>query len=246
MAEVGAEAAAQAPSPRTAVKRLPKRAAYEREVIDGILDEGLFCHVGFVHPAGHPVVIPTIHTRRGDQLYLHGSPASQLLRAAKGGVEVCVTVTLLDGLVLARSAFHHSMNYRSVVVFGTAEEVTDLEEKRLVLLDLVDHVAPVCHRQHHRAAAVDQPHVGDPAGVEHGVHRVGVIPPAVGAPADPHPVGARRHRLPRGRGQSGAGARHARILGHVTASPAHIFGGMVRAARGTMPRGASSHGDLRC
>ena len=130
------------PSPRTTVKRLPTRGAYERATVDAILDEALICHVGFVHTDGHPVVIPTIHARRGDHLYLHGSPASQMLRAAKRGVEVCVTVTLLDELVLARSAFHHSMNYRSVVVFGMAEEVTDPEEKRAALLDFVEHVAP--------------------------------------------------------------------------------------------------------
>src|SRR5947208_7385363 len=130
------------PTPRTTVKRLPKRGVYERERIDAILDEALICHVGFVHPDGHPVVIPTIHARRGDRLYLHGSPASQLLRNAKRGTAVCVTVTLLDGLVLARSAFHHSMNYRSVVVFGNAEQVTDDDEKYEALVAIVDHVAP--------------------------------------------------------------------------------------------------------
>src|SRR5436190_10271477 len=129
-------------SERTTVRRLPKRGAYDRQTVDAILDEALICHVGFVHPDGHPVVIPTIHARRGDHLYLHGSPANQMLRNAKRGIEVCVTVTLLDELVLARSAFHHSMNYRSVVVFGEAVEVTDADEKRAVLLDFVDHVAP--------------------------------------------------------------------------------------------------------
>src|SRR4051812_46743060 len=133
-------AEAEAPSARTAVKRLPARGHYDADTVHAILDEALYCHVGLVDPAGHPVVLPTIHVRRGDQLYLHGSPASHLLRTAKGGVDVCVTVTLLDGLVLAKSAFHHSMNYRSVVVFGTAGEVTDLAEKREALDDLVEHV----------------------------------------------------------------------------------------------------------
>jgi nitroimidazol reductase NimA-like FMN-containing flavoprotein (pyridoxamine 5'-phosphate oxidase superfamily) len=120
---------------------LPERGAYDREVVDAILDEALFCHVGLVHGDGHPVVLPTIHARIGDHLYLHGSPASQLLRQARGPIEVCVTVTLIDGLVLARSAFHHSMNYRSVVVIGSAEEVTDSAEKSQALLALVEHVA---------------------------------------------------------------------------------------------------------
>jgi nitroimidazol reductase NimA-like FMN-containing flavoprotein (pyridoxamine 5'-phosphate oxidase superfamily) len=131
---------ADAPSERTTVKRLPARGHYDEAVVHANLDEALYCHVGLVDPAGHPVVLPTIHVRRGDDLYLHGSPASHLLRTAKKGIEVCVTVTLLDGLVLAKSAFHHSMNYRSVVVFGTAHEVTDPDEKHQTLLDLVDHV----------------------------------------------------------------------------------------------------------
>ncbi len=131
---------AEAPSPRTTVKRLSARGRYDAETVHAILDEALYCHVGLVDPAGHPVVLPTIHVRSGDQLYLHGSPASHLLRTAKKGIEVCVTVTLLDGLVLAKSAFHHSMNYRSVVVFGTAEEVSDPAEKRAALDALVEHV----------------------------------------------------------------------------------------------------------
>ncbi len=100
-------------TPRTTVKRLPKRGAYDRATIDAIVDEALICHVGFVVD-GQPVVIPTIHWRGGEQLYFHGSAASRMLRSLKGGVDACVTVTLLDGLVLARSAFHHSMNYRSL------------------------------------------------------------------------------------------------------------------------------------
>ena len=123
---------------RTKVRRLPKRGHYDRETIHGILDEALICHVGFV-VGGSPVVIPTIHWREGDTLYVHGSSASRMLRSLKEGVDACVTVTLLDGLVLARSAFHHSMNYRSVVVFGKAREV-DGEEKLRALDSLVEHV----------------------------------------------------------------------------------------------------------
>ena len=125
---------------RTRVRRLARRASYERETIHAILDEALVCHVGFVVD-GAPVVIPTIHWREEDTLYVHGSAASRMLRTLKGGVEACVTVTLVDGLVLARSAFHHSMNYRSVVVFGTAREVTG-EEKERALEGLVEHIAP--------------------------------------------------------------------------------------------------------
>ena len=116
------------PTERTQLKRLPARGSYEREVVNRILDEGLVCHVGFV-ANGEPFVIPTGYGRAGETLYVHGSAASRMLRTLAGGVRVCVTVTLLDGLVLARSAFHHSMNYRSVVVFGTASVVEDAAEK---------------------------------------------------------------------------------------------------------------------
>jgi nitroimidazol reductase NimA-like FMN-containing flavoprotein (pyridoxamine 5'-phosphate oxidase superfamily) len=126
---------------RTQVKRLPKRGQYDRETIDRILDEGFICHVGFVHD-GSPVVIPTGYARSGDRLYIHGSAASRMLRSLDQGVEVCVTVTLLDGLVLARSAFHHSMNYRSVVIFGTAKAVTDEVEKNEALRLFTEHVVP--------------------------------------------------------------------------------------------------------
>jgi len=129
------------PSPRTEVRRLPERARYDTDVVHDILDEALVCHVGFVVD-GQPVVIPTIHARDGDRLYLHGSPANRMLRTLKRQVDVCVTVTLVDGLVLARSAFHHSMNYRSVVVFGPAREVTDPVEKMAAFRALVDHVTP--------------------------------------------------------------------------------------------------------
>ena len=124
---------------RTTVRRLPKRGAYERDTINRILDEALICHVGFIIE-GQPMVIPTIHTRIGDALYFHGSAASRMLRSLREGVPVCVTVTVLDGLVLARSAFHHSMNYRSVVVLGTAHEVVDRKEKLRVLEAIVEHV----------------------------------------------------------------------------------------------------------
>jgi nitroimidazol reductase NimA-like FMN-containing flavoprotein (pyridoxamine 5'-phosphate oxidase superfamily) len=124
---------------RTRIRRLPERGNYDRATIDTILDEALICHVGFVVD-GRPVVIPTIHARAGDHLYFHGSPAAGMLRTLRSSVEACVTVTLLDGLVLARSAFHSSMNYRSVVVFGKAEEVTDRNEKLRALEAIVEHV----------------------------------------------------------------------------------------------------------
>lgn len=130
-----------APSPRTQVRRLPDRARYDQADIHAILDEGFVCHVGF-QSGSSPVVIPTAYARVGDRLYLHGAPANAALRAAGSGLPVCVTVTLIDGLVLARSAFHHSINYRSVVIYGTAEEVTDLEEKRAALVAVVEHIVP--------------------------------------------------------------------------------------------------------
>ncbi len=130
-------------TPRTTVKRLPKRGAYDRVTVEAIVDEALICHVGFVVD-GQPVVIPTIHWRGGEELYFHGSAASRMLRSLKGGIDACVTVTLLDGLVLARSAFHHSMNYRSVVVFGKAREVTDPAERATALDSLVEHVCALC------------------------------------------------------------------------------------------------------
>jgi nitroimidazol reductase NimA-like FMN-containing flavoprotein (pyridoxamine 5'-phosphate oxidase superfamily) len=124
---------------RTKLKRLPKRGAFDRETVYGILDEGFVCHVGFLAD-GHPVVIPTAYGRAGDVVYIHGSRASRMLRAAGAGAEVCVTVTLIDGLVLARSAFHHSMNYRSVVIFGTARVVESDEEKTEALRAFTEHV----------------------------------------------------------------------------------------------------------
>jgi nitroimidazol reductase NimA-like FMN-containing flavoprotein (pyridoxamine 5'-phosphate oxidase superfamily) len=129
------------PTGRTQLKRLPTRGSYEREVVYRILDEGLVCHVGFV-AEGEPFVIPTGYARAGDSLYVHGSAASRMLRTLAGGVRVCVAVTLLDGLVLARSAFHHSMNYRSVVVFGTASVIEDAAEKVEALRAITEHIVP--------------------------------------------------------------------------------------------------------
>jgi nitroimidazol reductase NimA-like FMN-containing flavoprotein (pyridoxamine 5'-phosphate oxidase superfamily) len=126
---------------RTTVHRLAKRASYDRETVHAILDEALICHVGF-SVDGSPVVIPTIHWREGETLYIHGSVASRMLRTLKDDVDVCATITLVDGLVLARSAFHHSMNYRSVVILGKAREVTDRAEKVKALECLVEHVVP--------------------------------------------------------------------------------------------------------
>src|SRR5438034_2732780 len=129
------------PSQQTTVKRHPERGAYDRAPIASILDEALICHLGFVAD-GRPFVIPTIHARDGDTLYVHGSPGSRMLRAAKEGVDICVTVTLLDGLVLARSVYNHSMNYRSVVVLGRAREVTERHEKLHAMRCVVEHILP--------------------------------------------------------------------------------------------------------
>ncbi len=126
---------------RTTVRRLPQRGHYERELVNAILDEGFVCHVGFVLD-GQPFVIPTGYARVGDVLYIHGARASRMLKTLSEGVDVCVTVTLVDGLVLARSAFHHSMNYRSVVVFGRARAVVDEAEKLSALHAFTEHVAP--------------------------------------------------------------------------------------------------------
>jgi nitroimidazol reductase NimA-like FMN-containing flavoprotein (pyridoxamine 5'-phosphate oxidase superfamily) len=120
---------------------MPKRGRYDRETIDAILDEALICHVGFVDD-GFPVVTPTLHARTGDVLLLHGSSASRTLRQLGGGIEVCITATLIDGLVLARSAFHHSVNYRSAMLFGRAEEVTDPAEKESALEAFTEKLVP--------------------------------------------------------------------------------------------------------
>jgi hypothetical protein len=123
------------------VKRIPKRGTYDQETIYKILDEGMICHVGFVVD-GQPFVIPTIYARVGDKIYMHGSTASRLLNTLERGGEVCVNVTLVDGLVLARSVFHHSMNYRSVVVFGKASAVEDADEKMKALEAISEHLIP--------------------------------------------------------------------------------------------------------
>jgi uncharacterized protein len=127
------------PTDRTQVKRLPKRGKYEAETVYGILDSGFVCHVGF-SVDGQPYVIPTNYGRAGETLYLHGSAASRMLRTLSEGVPVCVTVTHVDGLVLARSAFHHSVNYRSVVILGTARLVEDPAEKMEALRIFTEHV----------------------------------------------------------------------------------------------------------
>jgi nitroimidazol reductase NimA-like FMN-containing flavoprotein (pyridoxamine 5'-phosphate oxidase superfamily) len=127
------------PTQRTRVVREPDRGVYDRETVYRILDEGFICHVGFVFD-GQPFVIPTSYGRSGDNLYIHGSAASRMLRNLDKGVPVCVTVTLLDGLVLARSIFNHSMNYRSVVVLGTAMLVDDPAEKLEALHRLSEHI----------------------------------------------------------------------------------------------------------
>jgi nitroimidazol reductase NimA-like FMN-containing flavoprotein (pyridoxamine 5'-phosphate oxidase superfamily) len=130
-----------APSARTRLVREADRAVYDRGAAYKILDEGFICHVGFVVD-GQPFVIPTGYGRVGDSLYIHGSAASRMLRRIDEGVAVCVTVTLLDGLVLARSIFNHSMNYRSVVILGTAVAVNDAREKLEALRLLSEHVLP--------------------------------------------------------------------------------------------------------
>jgi uncharacterized protein len=129
------------PTPRTRVTRESDRGVYDRDTVNRILDEGFLCHVGFVVD-GQPYVIPTSYGRNGDVLYIHGSAASRMLRNLDRGIPVCVTVTLLDGLVLARSVFNHSMNYRSVVILGTATLISNPEEKLAALLALSEHILP--------------------------------------------------------------------------------------------------------
>jgi nitroimidazol reductase NimA-like FMN-containing flavoprotein (pyridoxamine 5'-phosphate oxidase superfamily) len=131
-----------APTPRTTPTRHTERVGYDRDLVHAVLDEALLAHVGFVVD-GRPVVLPQLHVRVGEVLYLHGSTGARaMLTAREAGLDVSVTVTLVDGLVLARSAFHHSINYRSVVVHGTATVVEDPDEKAAVLAALVGHVAP--------------------------------------------------------------------------------------------------------
>jgi nitroimidazol reductase NimA-like FMN-containing flavoprotein (pyridoxamine 5'-phosphate oxidase superfamily) len=133
--------ATSAPTPRVRVRRVPKRAAYDRAQIDAILDEALVCHVGLVVD-GQPYVIPMLHARVGDVVYLHGSTASRLVRTLAGGAPCSLTVTLLDGIVLARSAFHHSANYRSVTVLGRASLVESDAERLAALEAFSEHLVP--------------------------------------------------------------------------------------------------------
>jgi uncharacterized protein len=130
-------------SDRTTLHRYAHRAAYDRDTIDAILDEGMVCHVGVTTDAGYPVVIPLAYGRVGDDVYLHGSAASRLFRKSRGeGIEICMTVTFVDGVVVARSTYNTDINYRSVVIIGSATEVKDLEEKRVGLDAMVDHIIP--------------------------------------------------------------------------------------------------------
>ena len=129
------------PTKKTTLKRIPKRGNFDRDVINSILDEAFICHVGFVAD-GQPYVIPTAYGRVGNDLYVHGSSASRLMRSLADGIDICVTVTLIDGLVLARSAFHHSINYRSIVIIGNAEMVTGDEEKIKALEAFTEHLIP--------------------------------------------------------------------------------------------------------
>jgi uncharacterized protein len=129
------------PTERTRVRRLPERGKYDSETVFAILDEGFICHIGFVVD-GQPYVIPAGYARAGDKLFIHGSAASRMLRTLASGVQVCVTVTLVDGLVVARSAFHSSMNYRSVVILGRATVLTDGEEKMKAFEAITEHIIP--------------------------------------------------------------------------------------------------------
>lgn len=124
---------------RSQVRRAPERARYDRDFVHSVLDEAFICHVGFA-AEGQPFVIPTIHARSGEMLYLHGSVGSRMMKHAASGAPLCVTVTILDGLVLARSAFHHSMNYRSVVILGTARAVTERSEKLVASEAITEHI----------------------------------------------------------------------------------------------------------
>jgi uncharacterized protein len=132
----------EAPSDRARIHRHPERGAYDRTTIDAILDEALVCHLAWVTAEGEPRVIPTIHVRVGDTLYVHGSQASRTLRALRAGATICLETTIVDGLVLARSTPNHSMNYRSVVVFGAPREVADRQEMHVAQRALTEHVVP--------------------------------------------------------------------------------------------------------
>ena len=129
------------PTANTTLKRLPERGSFDRTVVNSILDEGFICHVGFA-VEGQPFVVPTSYVRVADRLFIHGSAASRMLRSLSEGISVCVTVTLVDGLVLARSAFHHSINYRSVVIIGVATPLTNPDDKLAALRAFTEHVIP--------------------------------------------------------------------------------------------------------
>jgi uncharacterized protein len=133
---------AAAPSERTRLRRRRERGSYDRAVIDAILDEALLAHIGIVERDGQPFVLPMLHARRGDLVYLHGSAAGRTLRTLAGGAQACLTVSLLDGLVLARSAMHHSANYRSVMLLGEAVCVDDPAQKREAFEAIVEHIVP--------------------------------------------------------------------------------------------------------
>jgi len=126
---------------RNQVRRKPQRADYQKQTIYHIIDEAPICHVGFVVD-GQPVVIPTLHARQDDVIFLHGAPASRLLKVIETGAEVCITVTIVDGIVLARSAFHHSINYRSAVLFGRGAIITEPAQKMVALAAITEHIAP--------------------------------------------------------------------------------------------------------
>ena len=132
---------AEAPTPRTRVRRLPELGVYERAQVEAIVDEALYCHLAWVGEDGDPRVIPTIHARIDDVLYVHGSNASSTLRAISGGLPVAIAITLVDGIRFARSMFEHSMNYRTVIVYGVAEEVIGVDELERVFDAITDHVA---------------------------------------------------------------------------------------------------------
>jgi uncharacterized protein len=128
-------------SPKNKIKRKPDRGHYDKETVHQILDEGLICHVGLIQD-NSPIVIPMNYARQGDQILLHGAPGSRLLQSIKNGAEVCITVTLIDDLVLARSVLHHSMNYRSVVFFGRGTLVEEYNQKKEAFKTIVDHIIP--------------------------------------------------------------------------------------------------------
>jgi len=134
--------AAAPPSERVRLRRKRERGSHDREVIDAILDEGLIAHLGICDPDGQPIVTPTLHARAGDVVYCHGSVASRTLRALDAGAPACLTVSLIDGLVLARSAMHHSANYRSAMLLGRARSVSDADEKHAALRAIVEHIVP--------------------------------------------------------------------------------------------------------